>query len=155
MLRGQATSPRVHSHEATDQGVGSSSVDSRMQGPAYDTSLPLSPHLCPALSPWPQPWFRPSVTHPTPLATTPASSLDLTLPIPLGFFSHSTALHSSPTPQCGVPGPLLSAQCLGPNPLLLTYSPGIEQHNVGVNAVGCRVPSLGTNLSSETSKLCD
>ena len=28
--RGQATSPRVHSHEATDQGVGSSSVDSRM-----------------------------------------------------------------------------------------------------------------------------
>ena len=57
--RGQATSPRVHSHEATDQGAGASSVDSRMQGPAYDTSLPLSPHLCPPLSPWPQPWFRP------------------------------------------------------------------------------------------------
>ena len=65
--RGQATSPRVHSHEATDQGAGASSVDSRMQGPAYDTSLPLSPHLCPtlvslataavqALSPTPPPW---------------------------------------------------------------------------------------------------
>ena len=153
--RGQATSPRVHSHEATDQGVGASAVDSRMQGPAYDTSLPLSPHLCAPLSPWPQPRFRPSVTHPAPLATTPASYLDLILPIPLGFFSHSTALHGSPTPQCGVPGPPLSVRCLRPNPLLLTYSPGIEQHNVGVNAVGCRVPSLGTNPSSETFKLCD
>ena len=153
--RGQATSPRVHSHEATDQGAGASSVDSRMQGPAYDTSLPLSPHLCPtlvslataavqALSPTPPPWQLLQL----PLWT-------LSFPSHWGFSSHSTALHGYPKPQCGVPGPPLSAQCLGPSPLLLTYSPGIEQHNVGVNAVGCRVPSLGTNPSSEMSKLCD
>lgn len=151
--RGQATSPRVHSHEAADQRSGSSQTNSRTQSLAYDTSLPLSPHLCLPLSPWPRPSYRPVTL---PLGKYPNLFMGLLLPIPLGFFhdapwslslSHSTALHGSPVPQCCIPGPRMSAQCAGPQPSLLTLG---RKHRPYCNATA---QEMGPNPSSATSKL--
>ena len=96
--RGQATSPRMHSREATDQGVGSSCMDSRTQSLARDTSLPLSPHLCLHFVSMAMVLVQASLS-PSPWATTPASSMGLMLPISLGFFSHSPTQQPSMAPQ--------------------------------------------------------
>lgn len=124
--RGQATSPRVHSHAAANQRYGSCQPNARTQSLAHDTSLPLSPISASLLSPLPCPSYGPVTL---PLSKYSNVFMGLLLPILLGFFydapcslslSHSTGLNGSPVPQYGIPGPPMSAQCPKPNPSFLT-----------------------------------